>query len=496
MTTLSRPLVRKLHTNETPLTTETWAEVFQNLAEENNFLGYRTVCKQIDRTITIMLNIFWRRLQEQAPENATDFKLLIGRVENHPENDSLQGIGIFRKLAKEFQTHYGKKIPASHVPYLPSHFPSVQPLLDHSLNCIWENICHNLEADKSDAFETLVSTDESMDLTQARRYFNNGASLSILTQEVEELSLSNVDLAVTPPELGKLVGLEALRFDKAQLFGIGDLSTLTKLACLSLKKNSISTPPELDGLTQLEVLDLGKNLLEISPQLGTLNQLNILYLNHNRLKKMPPICGLKNLETLSLRHNLLTEPPQLDGLPRLRELNLGENQLPTPPQLESLHALRLLYLNDNRLEESPLVDQLTNLALLSLENNQIVAPPEVETLTGLTELNLAKNDLLTPPHIQSLKNLELLNLCRNHLEDGPNVSGLTRLRGVYLNNNPDLKNVPGLTTLTPLPLFTIKNTLLVNDPKLRRLAIDTKTKNEAVLSDLRVFRPGPMPFNL
>ena len=81
------------------------------------------------------------------------------------------------------------------------------------------------------------------------------------------LSLSNLDLAMLPPEIGQLTSLEALGLNRNQL------STL---------------PPEISQLTALKELWLENNQLTTLPsEIGQLKALSDLFLQHNQLTTLP-----------------------------------------------------------------------------------------------------------------------------------------------------------------------------------------------------------------
>lgn len=318
-------LPRKTQTRQINLPTELFTEIAQYLTLENNFLGYRTICKQARDGIDRALDIFWMRLRDNPVESDIDIKLLIRRVENNPENANLKTVVLFKKLVKQFQNHYGLMITSHNAPLFLSQFPSIQASLDASLERVWRSVYpQRIFAIGGDLalFNSTINADNSVNLPNVRACFKSTEKLAIL-QKVDTVDLTGKRLLTICPELGKLTGLKNLNLSNATLFGVGLLGTLTNLETLSLKDNRLFDPPELEGLDKLIQLNLQENLLKIPPRLDGKKKLEILRLNDNELKTGPDVTGLNSLKTLHLHNNSeLNDVPGLKTLPNISILNL------------------------------------------------------------------------------------------------------------------------------------------------------------------------------
>ena len=143
-----------------------------------------------------------------------------------------------------------------------------------------------------------------------------------------------------------------------------------------------SVPSELGNLGNLEVLYLsGNNLADIPSELGDLASLQFLTLAHNELTELPPeLTNIDNLRFLLLNDNEIAGsiPPELGDLSRLMDLSLSGNRLTgsIPPELGQLDGLRALELQDNQLTGSipPELGDLELLEVLWLDDNDLSGP--------------------------------------------------------------------------------------------------------------------------
>ncbi len=261
----------------------------------------------------------------------------------------------------------------------------------------------------------------------------------------DNLILSEEELWELPKEIGNLVNLKSLYFDKNYLTGIpGEIGSLINLTQLNLSDNQlVELPKEIGNLINLKILYLYGNLLEELPKdIGALTSLNLLGLSENELTKLPKEIGnLVRLESLLVEECPLTElpkeiyklvnlrllllagshlihlPKEIGSLISLKELRLTHNNLKEiPKEIGNLTNLEKLYLIDNKLSHLPKeIGNLSNLKELYLaENNLTYLPKEIGNLIGLVELHLADNTLLELPEgIENLINLEALILSKN-----------------------------------------------------------------------------------
>ncbi len=190
-----------------------------------------------------------------------------------------------------------------------------------------------------------------------------------------------------------------------------------KTTALDLSYKEIAVlPPQIGKLSALTELSLsGNELTALPPEIGRLTALSRLDLSHNGLRTLPPEIGrLTALASLDLRYNRLTTlPPEIGRLTALTELRLGSygwaqngiaapagNQLTAlPPEIGRLTALTGLDLSGNLLKSlPPEIGRLTALTALSLNDNELTAlPAELGLLTALINLDVRGNYLVSPP---------------------------------------------------------------------------------------------------
>ncbi len=124
-------------------------------------------------------------------------------------------------------------------------------------------------------------------------------------QELEHLTLTNLNLSVLPTDLSKVANLR--RFHASN--------------------NRLSRFPGVSALKRLEVIDLDNNLIENVDGLANMIHVEFVYLRKNNIKYLPPLHRLKKILCLNLRENLLTELPAIEKLVNLEVLDLRRNKL-------------------------------------------------------------------------------------------------------------------------------------------------------------------------
>jgi len=118
-----------------------------------------------------------------------------------------------------------------------------------------------------------------------------------------------------------------------------------------IKSNQMSNEMDsiINGYVKHKELDLWwENLTIIPSDLSKLTKLECLYLKNNKLTSIPDLNKLTELGELNLGDNQLTSiPSDLSKLTELKELDLGYNQLTSVPDLSKLTELEWLNLNNN-----------------------------------------------------------------------------------------------------------------------------------------------------
>ena len=197
---------------------------------------------------------------------------------------------------------------------------------------------------------------------------------------ITQLDLSNLELKILPPEIGKFIGLESLDLNGNQLTDLpGTIGNLTELRKLSLDKNPLKSFPDIIcKLTELRELSLNKTQLASLPDtFGELNQLQSLDLGENQLILLPNTIGnLTRLYMLVLIDNRLTCLPSTIGeCTQLNWLFLSNNQLTSlPDTIGKLAHLHFFYLNNNQLTYLPdTIGNLTDLREWILDSNPLIS---------------------------------------------------------------------------------------------------------------------------
>ncbi len=175
--------------------------------------------------------------------------------------------------------------------------------------------------------------------TKLNSYDNESFSLSaeLISENPPELDLTNIQIQVLPPEIGRLTNLKKLDLSYT---GISEL------------------PLELFTLNKLVILDVtGNKITSLSSRIGNLPSLEILMLCKNQLKKLPSEIGnLKKLEVLFARCNQIERlPVEIGKLSSLVMLNLDSNQLTTlPKEISCLTSIQGFCVNNNLLTSFPI----------------------------------------------------------------------------------------------------------------------------------------------
>jgi Leucine-rich repeat (LRR) protein len=263
---------------------------------------------------------------------------------------------------------------------------------------------------------------------------------------LEELSLDNVGIAILPDEISHLKKLREIDLDENPQLNIEQaFSVLSKIGALKvlwLEKNGLSTLP--DNISELKTLeDLwlnGNEFTEVPSSIkklkikyvsffdnkiehlnlnkGDLANLNNINLCYNNFKVFPAaeLSLLLKLDTIKMWYaNVRFIPKQIADIKKLKALNLEYNSISNlPPEMAELKDLHILELTGNKLTTDGIrcVYQLRNLKTLQLYRNNIKnISPKIENLKSLTDLSICENPLIKiPQSLSKLKKLQKIQL--------------------------------------------------------------------------------------
>ncbi|NGX58823.1 MAG: hypothetical protein K940chlam3_01731 [Chlamydiae bacterium] len=278
---------------------------------------------------------------------------------------------------------------------------------------------------------------------------------------ITELDLSQKQIKILPPEIGKLTRLESLDLSKNELRELpSEIGLLTNLIELGLHVNILTKlPPEIKNLKNLNAVDAAYNEFDTLPiELGDEIELIQKYNNYvlHHLDKSSKFFKLNNLERDSelryyVRTSLNKSSPTrhifvkklmtdrflfrfVRFLPGGNEFlkEIGGDQVPEVVQRirdadwSRFTILTELDLNGKKLVKlPPEIGRLTRLETLSLANTNLKElPPEIGLLTNLCVLNLQKNQLKKlPAEIKNLKHLNAISIYENEFDSLPSVLG-------------------------------------------------------------------------
>jgi Leucine-rich repeat (LRR) protein len=256
---------------------------------------------------------------------------------------------------------------------------------------------------------------------------------------LQDLSL-NGSLGELPPEIGNLTELDDLSVTSMNLRALPkELGKCTKLTALRAYSNKLTTlPPELGALVNLKQVVLFSNELVSLPEtIDGWVALTELELKWNKLRRLPDaITRLPNLEELDLESNELDElPAHWAGMTKLRQLSLNKNKLTTFPRgVLELPALCELFLQRNQLVELPDdLARMKTLEVLDVSHNKLATMSSgLWGLASLTSLDVSDNAIVAvPKDIGKLRSLEALDVHNNPIEGIPADAIATGRDGVF-----------------------------------------------------------------
>lgn len=261
-----------------------------------------------------------------------------------------------------------------------------------------------------------------------------------------------------------------LRLDANQIKEIKGLENLENLKTLNLNVNRITKIEGLETLENLEGLYLSSNRIKKIEGLEALKNLEILYLKTNHIEKIEGLENLPKLKYLYLDGNDITKLEGLEQLHELEELTINSAFPKGKPKqdpkitkiegLENLTKLKLLNLADNDIEEITGLENCKSLETLTLSRNNISEIKGLTKLYNLTNLNLNENRIKEIKGLENLENLIALKLEENQITEIKGLEYLSELTHLWLNGNPNLKELKGLNRLKRLSKLGIGNTAI------------------------------------
>lgn len=172
------------------------------------------------------------------------------------------------------------------------------------------------------------------------------------------LRISEVKLAIIPPEISNLINLQTLILYGNDIENIPcGFEKLDKLKFLDLSRNKISQIPDfINFLTNLDTINLSCNNIQEIPSISKLEKLINLDLSFNFVGDFTSLCqdNLLNLSSLNLKSNHVNIIPEnLQNLSNLKQINLASNKIKCVPK----SVVNLQKLKDIDLSENPLDDK-------------------------------------------------------------------------------------------------------------------------------------------
>ena len=185
-----------------------------------------------------------------------------------------------------------------------------------------------------------------------------------------------------------------------------------------------------------------------------------LDLSNLGLTEFPSALGkFSNLTCLNLSGNALTSiPDSIGNLNQLDKLYLTGNALDTLPKaMASLRQLTVLDISENKFEEIPsAIKHLDQLKTLEMIRNEVrLIPDWICRFRDLRRFRLDYNLISTlPDEISDLRQLEIFTVRHNRLSQIPaSMEYLSKLSCLYVDQNPDLKEIPEMVCHLPLKEF-------------------------------------------
>ncbi len=282
-------------------------------------------------------------------------------------------------------------------------------------------------------------------------------------------------------ELGKLRRLEVLDLSGTRISRVDGLSSLERLAVLSIARTTVGdlaplrplapvlryldlkqTPvfndalPAIGALTELQTLDLSETAIDDLSALTALRQLRELHLGDTPLKNVDGLAAFPQLTALSLKNCQIHDLSVVSRLGHLQRLVV--ERVPAPLRsLRPLSQLVLLKANDTTLTDAAMSELPDGMLVLQIARTAVrdEGLARIARLRRLRILDVAGLPL-APEHLRTwrLENLRVLNVSQTKLQSLRDVGlprSLERLYAAGLaigdNDLPSRRETPKLITL-------------------------------------------------
>ena len=219
------------------------------------------------------------------------------------------------------------------------------------------------------------------------------------------------------------------------------LSSLPALETLSMEHCSISTISFLEGAPALKTLDVSGNAIGNLTALGSIPTLQALDLGDNAVSDLSPMVYLSNLTSLDLSDNMISNLTPIGSNSMLTTLDVSGNRLTTIAVVQKLPALTTFRAAQNLLLDCAPLASCKELRTLDISHNQLTDISMLSTLTKLTDFNFSYNTIADLPKWPSSTPLVTINGSYNQLTSLEPLDKLSALNYVYMDYNPELKQI-------------------------------------------------------
>ncbi|EAY03174.1 Leucine Rich Repeat family protein [Trichomonas vaginalis G3] len=203
-----------------------------------------------------------------------------------------------------------------------------------------------------------------------------------------------------------------LKLNEKELTGLCDLSSLTSLRKVFLKKNHFKSLEGIQNCENVIHIDVSENeIQEIQPELTGMKKLTVFIANKNSISSLGGLSKCTWVKSIVLSENRFTEFPDFSVFPEINTITLSKNLLTEVTFSAALAKLTNLNLGNNEISVFPDLTGFTELTQLLLNGNKITAIPEsIKSLEKLTHIEIAKNQIANYEDLQNITALKLKNL--------------------------------------------------------------------------------------
>lgn len=168
---------------------------------------------------------------------------------------------------------------------------------------VWDSITGSLTVVPDTAVGTKVTFADKVVETAVRKQLMKPTG-TVYSSELAKVYRLAIPAGVKSlADLKKLVNLEYLDLNNANITGVADLGSLKNLRVLYLQRNGIADITPLKSLTKLEILSVNGNKISNISAIASLAQLTELYIRDNRITDYTPVSKLTKLNILYVKGN-------------------------------------------------------------------------------------------------------------------------------------------------------------------------------------------------